>query len=659
MNKRNTNYQRHQLEAHNSSRQNLPAFLQPYKLQLSTRMKPQLFPASLPEVHGTVSTAKPTVFRRMLAFAGPAYLVSVGYMDPGNWATDIEGGARFGYQLLWVLVLSNIMAILLQTLSARLGIVAGRDLAQACRESYPSPVAYSLWVLCEIAIAACDLAEVLGAAIALKLLFHIPLLFGVLLTAADTFLILWLSRYGIRLIEAFILSLIAIVTGCFLIELFYAKPELPQLAAGLIPRLNTESLYVAIGILGATVMPHNLYLHSALVQTRRLGTRTEEKREACRFNLFDSVLALNGALVVNAAILILSAAVFYRQGIAVTEIEQAHVMLTPLLGTALASGLFAVALLASGQSSTLTGTFAGQIVMEGFLNLRMQPWLRRLVTRSVAIAPAALTIIYAGESATYQLLILSQVILSMQLPFAVIPLIRFTSNRDHMGGFANALWVRLLAWSAAAVILGLNFWLVASTLGPWMAESAWRTWLIGPVIAGLVVLLVRITLGKLQARPVRIFPAGAAVAADLPAPVYKQILVPLDHSDRDRAAIAHAAAMARPHKAKLYLLHVEEGATSRLFGPISSTAEIRSGEEYFHDIATSLANAGIETEVSIEHGRSPKDVIIAKAQEIQPDLIVMGAHGHRGLKDLAFGNTISAVRHHVSAPVLVVRAEPR
>ena len=337
-------------------------------------MKSELSPgASLPEVHGSVSTTNLTVFRRMLAFAGPAYLVSVGYMDPGNWATDLEGGARFGYRLLWVLVVSNLMAILLQTLAARLGIVAGRDLAQACRESYSRRVCNALWVLCEIAISACDLAEVLGAAIALRLLFGLPLLAGVLVTALDTLLVLWLSRYGIRLIEAVILSLIAIVTGCFLVELVWARPVWHEMAAGILPRLNSDSLYVAIGILGATVMPHNLYLHSALVQTRRLGKTTAERREACRFNLFDSVLALNGALIVNAAILVLAAAVFFKNGILVTQIEQAQLLLTPLLGMGLAGSLFAIALLASGQSSTLTGTYAGQIVMEGFLNLRLRP----------------------------------------------------------------------------------------------------------------------------------------------------------------------------------------------------------------------------------------------------------------------------------------------
>ena len=590
----------------------------------------------------------------MLAFAGPAYLVSVGYMDPGNWATDLEGGARFGYRLLWVLVVSNLMAILLQTLAARLGIVAGRDLAQACRESYSRRVCNALWVLCEIAISACDLAEVLGAAIALRLLFGLPLLVGVLVTALDTLLVLWLSRYGIRLIEAVILSLIAIVTGCFLVELVWARPVWHEMAAGILPRLNADSLYVAIGILGATVMPHNLYLHSALVQTRRLGKTVAERREACRFNLFDSVLALNGALIVNAAILVLAAAVFFKHGILVTQIEQAQLLLTPLLGMGLAGSLFAVALLASGQSSTLTGTYAGQIVMEGFLSLRLRPWLRRLVTRAIAIIPAVLTIYYLGDNGTYKLLILSQVILSMQLPFAVIPLIRFTNDSRRMGEFANRAWVRVLAWGAAALIIALNLWLVATTIGPWMAESAWHALTAGLPIAAVLALLARVTFVTTATPVAKTISTGAAVAADLPVPHYRNILVPLDHSSHDRAAIAHAVALARSHGATLHLLHVEEGVTSQLFGSLSSTEEIISGEEYFGAIVQSLAASGIAAELTIQHGLTPTNAIVRKAREIHPDLIVMGAHGHRGLKDLMFGNTINAVRHQVDAPVLVV-----
>ncbi len=449
---------------------------------------------SLPEVHSSVDTLAPSLWRRMFAFAGPAYLVSVGYMDPGNWATDLEGGARFGYQLLWVLVLSNLMAIMLQTLSARLGIVAQRDLAQACREAYPRGVAYSLWFLCEIAIAACDLAEVLGAAIALNLLFHIPLLTGVILTAADTLLLLLFTRLGIRVIESFVLALIAIIGGCFLVEIWWAGwPDFGELGRGLVPHITSQNLYLAIGILGATVMPHNLYLHSALVQTRRIGSSIAAKKTACHFNLVDSAIALNGALFVNAGILILAVMVFFKRGIVVTEIQQANQLLSPLLGTTFASVLFAVALLCSGQSSTLTGTMAGQIVMEGFLNFRMRAWLRRLVTRMVAIVPAGLTVYFAGATGTFRLLILSQVILNMQLPFAVIPLIQFTSSKERMGEFANRLWLKMLAWSAAALILSLDIWLVAITIGEWLEGAGrWRVWLefgLAPVLIGLAGLL--------------------------------------------------------------------------------------------------------------------------------------------------------------------------
>ena len=624
-------------------------------------MKPALSRSSLPEVHASVSILRPTLIRRLVAYAGPAYLVSVGYMDPGNWATDLEGGARFGYQLLWVLVLSNAMAILLQTLAARLGIVDGRDLAQACRQYYSRPVCNALWVLCEIAIAACDLAEVLGAAIALRLLFGLPLLPGVLLTSLDTLFVLWLSRYGIRLVEALILGLIAIIAGCFIVELTFAKPALGLLAGGLVPRLNSQSLYVAVGILGATVMPHNLYLHSALVQTRQFGSAVRQKAEACRFNLIDSVVALNGALIVNAAILVLAAAVFFTRGIVVTQIDQAHELLTPMLGTALASVLFAVALLASGLSSTLTGTFAGQIVMEGFLDLRMRPWLRRLVTRTLAIVPAALTIWWMGDKGTYSLLILSQVILSMQLPFAVIPLIRFTNDPGRMGKFANRAWVRVLAWAAAVVIVGLNAWLVWITLGPWMFQAPWRIVVVGPIVVAVAALLVKISIARPEPLPPAPEDAAAGVAAvpeHLAAPVYRRILVPLDHSNRDRAAIAHASAMALPNNATLYVLHIEEDVTSQLFGALSTTAETVAGREYFEGIVRTLAAAGVSAELTIEHGRSPREAIVAKAREIEPDLIVMGAHGHRGLKDLIFGNTINAVRHEVSAPVLVVGDEP-
>lgn len=600
----------------------------------------------------------------MFAFAGPAYLISVGYMDPGNWATDLEGGARFGYRLLWVLVMSNLMAVLLQTLSARLGIVTRRDLAQACREAYPDFVAWSLWVLCEVAIAACDLAEVLGAAIGLNLLFHIPLLAGVAITAADTLLILWFTRMGIRFIESFVLALVTVITGCFLVELTIAKPAVSDIVTGLIPSLNRDSLYVAIGILGATVMPHNLYLHSALVQTRRIGNTADEKRSACRFNLVDSVIALNGAMIVNAAILILAATVFFQRGIVVTEIQQAHLLLSPLLGTTLASILFSVALLCAGQSSTLTGTLAGQIVMEGFLNLRMRPWLRRFITRMLAVVPAAATIYVAGQEGTYRLLILSQVILSLQLPFAVIPLVQFTSDRKRMGEFATTMGWKIAAWLIAGIIVALNVLLVAGELAEWaIAAGPYRFWVIAaatPVLAFLAALLLWITLEPVLPRALRNFRHGqvvlpARLPEDWTPPAYRRILLPLDHSDRDRDTIAHAAALAKAHGSQLHLLHIEEDVPSQFYGSLSSTAEVEAGRKYFESIAESLRRQTIDATLVITTGKSPRATIVEWAKQNQPDLIVMGAHGHGTFKDLIFGRTIDAVRHALDVPILVVR----
>jgi manganese transport protein len=417
---------------------------------------------SLPEAHRTIPiVSELSWFRKVLAFAGPGYLVAVGYMDPGNWATDLGGGAKFGYTLLSVILLSNLMAMLLQGLSAKLGIVTGRDLAQACRESYSRPISFVLWVICEIAIAACDLAEVLGSAVALKLLFGLPLMAGVLITALDVLIVLALQGRGFRLIEAFVITLIASVAACFAYEIFFAQPLWREAAAGFVPRLeilkNREMLYIAIGILGATVMPHNLYLHSSIVQTRAFATDASGKREALRFAVFDSTLALTFALFINAAILILGAAAFHTRGLHdVAEISDAYKLLTPVLGASLASTLFACALLASGQNSTLTGTLAGQIVMEGFLNLRLKPWLRRLSTRALAIIPAIIVIGIYGEGKVTSLLILSQVVLSFQLPFAVIPLVQFTSDKVKMGGFANSKLTAVIAWVVAIAIVVFN-----------------------------------------------------------------------------------------------------------------------------------------------------------------------------------------------------------
>ncbi|HSA94330.1 MAG TPA: Nramp family divalent metal transporter [Terriglobales bacterium] len=431
---------------------------------------------SLPEVYRSLPVARTASFwRKMLAFAGPGYLVAVGYMDPGNWATDLAAGSRFNYTLLSVIMLSNLMAILLQSLAVKLGIVTGRDLAQACRDHYSKPVSFGLWVLCEVAIAACDLAEVIGSAIALELLFGIPLIWGVCLTALDVLLVLFLQNRGFRYIEALVISLISVVGFCFGLEIIFSRPEIREIARGFFipsPQIvtNPEMLYIAIGILGATVMPHNLYLHSSIVQTRNFERTREGMREAIKFSTLDSTIALMFALFVNAAILIVSAATFHRNGYSeVAEIGQAHQLLTPVLGVVSASTLFALALLASGQNSTLTGTLAGQIVMEGFLRIRLKPWLRRLITRMVAIVPAVLVTFYYGESGTARLLVLSQVILSMQLSFAVFPLVMFTSDKLKMGEFVNPGWVKTLSWMVAVVIAALNAWLLVQTFRMWMA----------------------------------------------------------------------------------------------------------------------------------------------------------------------------------------------
>jgi manganese transport protein len=425
---------------------------------------------SLPEVHGTVPIPEGVGFwRKLFAFAGPGYLVAVGYMDPGNWATDLAGGAKFGYTLLSVIMLSNLMAILLQALAARLGIASGRDLAQACRDSYSRPTTIVLWILCEIAIAACDLAEVIGAAIALNLLFHIPLLWGVILTAADVLVVLFLQHRGFRYVEALVVGLILLIAASFAIELWWARPDLVGVAAGFIPRpevvSNPAMLYIAIGILGATVMPHNLYLHSSIVQTRKYADTHDSKAEAIRFATIDSSVALMFALFINAAILVMASAAFHGTGHQdVADIGDAYQLLSPLLGTTMASILFAVALLCSGQNATLTGTLAGQIVMEGFVNIRLRPWLRRLITRLIAIVPAVIVVALYGERGSGALIVLSQVILSLQLPFAVFPLVMFTSDAAKMGPFVNPGWVKYVAWAVAIIIALLNIWMLVQML---------------------------------------------------------------------------------------------------------------------------------------------------------------------------------------------------
>jgi manganese transport protein len=616
---------------------------------------------SLSEVHRSVAIPRNVgIVKRMLAFAGPAYLVSVGYMDPGNWATDLEGGARFGYQLIWVLLMSNLIAVLLQTFSARLGIVTGRDLAQACRDHYPKPVGYVLWILCEVAIAACDLAEVLGTAIGLNLLFHLPLIYGVIITGFDTFIFFLVQNYGIRRMEAFILVFVSIIGVCFGIELFFSKPDWTGVLGGFVPRLNSESLYVAVGILGATVMPHNLYLHSALVQTRIVEQTEEGKRAACRYNLFDTALALNAAFLVNGAILVLAASVFFKNGIVVTEIQQAHSLLAPLLGTTFASLLFAVALISAGQSSTLTGTLAGQIVMEGFLRFKIRPVLRRLLTRSIAIIPAVIVIYLKGEHGSYDLLILSQVVLSLQLPFAVIPLIKFTSDRSIMGSFANKAWVTVLAWISALVIVALNANLIVTTVGTWIEEAGpgavWPWFTVVPVAVACALLLVYVALPKSWRERKR---RGTTVPLQLPsiskvAQRYGVIGAAIDYHAPTEKVLAHAQSLASQHDACLYLFHVVEGAGGLVYGQETLDEEARADQEYLEAIASQLRSSGLSVTPVLGYGRVTTE-IVRLAKEHKLDLLVMGGHGHQFFADLLFGTTISKVRHELGIPVLVVK----
>lgn len=430
---------------------------------------------SLPEVHRSIAVPDVKSFwRKLLAYAGPGYLVSVGYMDPGNWATDIAGGSKFGYALLSVILLSNLMAILLQALCVRLGVATGRDLAQACRDYFSPRVSFCLWILCEIAIAACDLAELLGSAIALQLLFGIPLAWGVCIMALDVVMLLLLQGRGFRYIEALVLTLVGTIAACFTAEILFSRPDTGGILLGYVPKpeilQNSEMLYIAIGILGATVMPHNLYLHSSIVQTRDWQPTSEKKWEAINFSTIDSTVALSLALFINSAILIVAAATFHFSGYHdVAEIQDAYKLLSPLLGVSAASAIFGFALLASGQSSTLTATLAGQIVMEGFLQFRLHPWLRRLVTRLIAVVPALIAIILFGEKSTGNLLVFSQVVLSLQLSFAVFPLVMFTSDRRLMGEFVNPVWLKLIAWSVAIIIAGLNAWLIWQTLLGWLS----------------------------------------------------------------------------------------------------------------------------------------------------------------------------------------------
>jgi manganese transport protein len=633
---------------------------------------------SLEEVHGSVEVpaaqGKAQRLRRLFAFLGPAYLVSVGYMDPGNWATDLEGGARFGYSLLWVLLMSNVMAVLLQTLAARLGVVTGHDLAQACRAEYSRGLNAVLWILAEVAIAATDLAEILGTIIALKLLFGLPLLWGCLITAFDTFLLLYLQRWGMRQMEAVILALVATIGGCFLIQIFLAEPDMAGIISGLRPSLPPGALFVAIGILGATVMPHNLYLHSALVQTRRIGSDVRSKRGACRYYLIDAAIALNAAFFVNAAILILSAAVFHRHNQQVATIERAFELLQPLLGSG-APILFAIALLCAGQSSTLTGTLAGQIVMEGYLHLRMAPWLRRLITRLLALVPAVVVISLAGDQATQRLLVLSQVILSLQLSFAVIPLIHFTSNRKNMGPFATPWWGRVLAWSAAAVIVALNGKLVFDQVREWLAWAAQSTLWVGPIpVSWLVagVLYGATTGAALLLVWVTFKPVLVASPAWLPQPSVKlnwvealrprrmgKIGVALEHDQADAEILNMALGLAQTQngQSELVLLHVVDTPLTRVLGPETADRESGADERYLSDLVAALKDRGYKARAVLLHGPNPAGELVNYLRKDPVDLLVVGSHGHGMVRDLLLGQTVDRVRHSLGVPMLIARPD--
>lgn len=619
--------------------------------------------ASLNEVHGSVDTTTPGKpgWRRILAFFGPAYLVSVGYMDPGNWATDLAGGSRFGYALVWVLLMSNGMALLLQSLSARLGIVRGRDLAQANRETYPRYINFFLYVLAEVAIAATDLAEVLGMAIGIQLLTGLPLLWGVTITVLDTFLLLMLQRLGMRRMEVFIISLVGIIGLSFLYEIIIARPSLGAVARGLVPSIpNKEALYIAIGIIGATVMPHNLYLHSALVQTRKIRRDPRGIRHALKLNFMDSAIALNVAFLVNAAILVLAAAAFYYQGRTdVAEIRVAHELLNAMLGSQLAPILFAVALIAAGQSSTVTGTLAGQIVMEGYLRLRINPWMRRLLTRLVAIIPAVIVIRVKGEGNIDSLLILSQVILSLQLGFAIIPLIHFVSDRATMGNFVIPPVVRVLAWTITAVLVYLNLRMVTSQAIDYFML---RGHLLGKVIivaAGLLyvgLLIVTLLYPLLRQQkipePVLVHPEGSALVLQSQSPLYRRVAVALDFGPADEKLIGYALGHAG-EGAHLVLIHIVESVPARVHGTVSDDLETRTDQQKLDAYVAQLAQVGIPAESHLGY-QDRVGEIARLVRDTAADLLIIGAHRHKGVEDWVLGETINAVRHQLSIPILII-----
>ena len=618
--------------------------------------------ASLSEVHQSVDTtslSKP-VWRRVLSFFGPAYLVSVGYMDPGNWATDLAGGSQFGYTLIWVLLMSNLMALLLQSLSARLGIVRGRDLAQANRETYPKFINFCLYILAEIAIAATDLAEVRGMAIGIQLLTGMPLLWAVSITVLDTFLLLLLQRLGMRKMEAFIIALVAIIGFSFLVEILMAKPDLGEVAVGFIPSLpNDTALYIAIGIIGATVMPHNLYLHSALVQTRKIKRDEKGIKRALKLNFIDSTIALNLAFFVNAAILVLAATVFFKTGRTdVAEIKTAHELLKPMLGSELAPMLFAIALIAAGQSSTVTGTLAGQIVMEGYLRIRINPWMRRLLTRLIAIIPAVIVIMINGEQNIDSLLVLSQVILSMQLGFAIIPLIHFVSDKEKMGVFAIKPIVKIFAWLITSVLVYLNLRMVIEQASNYFAESdnlVWKTVIILGGLLFIVLLITALLYPLLKKKPKDIsveVHENAALEEELKIPRYNRIAVAMNFSNHDQQLIAAAMGQANVGTT-LYLIHIVESASAKILRQDADDYETRKDQEKLDVYVDFVNQKGLKAESRLGFRNRNKE-IPRLVKEVNADLLIIGAHGHTGVKDWLYGETIDAVRHQLKIPVLIV-----
>ena len=617
---------------------------------------------SLEEVHASVNTSGKSNWKSMLAFLGPAYMISVGYMDPGNWATDIAGGSKFGYSLIWVLLMSNLTALLLQSHCARLGIVSGKDLAQASRESYPPLVNLFLYVLAEIAIAACDLAEVIGMAIGIHLLFpNVSLLTGVCITVLDSFVLLFLLNKGIRKLEAFIISLVALIGVSFFIQLTIAKPDVGEIAKGLIPGIaNEDALYIAIGIIGATVMPHNLYLHSSLVQTRKFNRNSVDIKKALKFNIIDSTIALNLALFVNAAILILAAASFYSNGVNdVSEIQDAHRLLEPMLGSTLAPILFAVALIAAGQSSTVTGTLAGQVVMEGYLNLRLQPWIRRLLTRLIAIVPALLTILIFGENSTGKLLILSQVILSLQLGFAIIPLIHFVSDKNKMREFVIPVWQKVLSWIAAAIIISLNIKMVFNELADWITGSdnaILISFTIVPICLLCVLMLLYIIvvpfIRKRDAVLHSKFHGEYIPIVFSESNKYKKIAISVDFSTSDNKAINKAIGLGGTDAGYL-LVHVLESANAVVYGEDSFDMEGEQDYQFLKQHAKQLSEKGFVCTVALGYG-NPKTAIPELVAKNNCDILVMGTHGHKTFKDILLGTTIEGVRHNIKVPLVLV-----